>query len=155
MPAASNGSRRIQKPPFISATAPSSAARRRAKSRATSAGWPNPSIGTTGAGQPMWCASRSGAKSIPTTGDANTPHNGCVTNPVRFHGQPPVSWFLIPEKWSHQAMKKRKRTLQTAAYGRKSGRHQNHSVAAQLKVIRRYARQRGLKIVRVATDGES
>ena len=49
----------------------------------------------------------------------------------------------------------KKRTHRTAAYGRKSGRHPNHSVAAQLKVIRRYARRRGLKIVRVATDGES
>jgi hypothetical protein len=60
---------------------------------------------------------------------------------------------LIPDKWNYQAMKKR--THRTAAYGRKSGRQLDHSVAAQLKVIRRYARQRGLKIVSVATDGES
>ena len=42
-----------------------------------------------------------------------------------------------------------------AVYVRKSRQRRDDSIAAQLKVIRRYARQRGLKIVRVATDGES
>ena len=42
-----------------------------------------------------------------------------------------------------------------AVYARKSGQRPDDSIASQLKVIRRYARQRGLKIVRMATDGES
>jgi DNA invertase Pin-like site-specific DNA recombinase len=42
-----------------------------------------------------------------------------------------------------------------AVYVRKSRLRRDDSIAAQLKVIRRYARQRGLKIVRVATDGEA
>ena len=42
-----------------------------------------------------------------------------------------------------------------AVYVRKSRRQRDHSVAAQLKVIRRYARKHGLKIMKVATDGES
>jgi DNA invertase Pin-like site-specific DNA recombinase len=40
-------------------------------------------------------------------------------------------------------------------YVRKSRQRRDDSIAAQLKMIRRYARQRGLKIVRVATDGEA
>jgi len=42
-----------------------------------------------------------------------------------------------------------------AAYARRSGRHPDDSIAAQLKAIRKYARRRGLKIVKVATDRES
>ena len=42
-----------------------------------------------------------------------------------------------------------------AVYARKSRQRLDDSIDAQLKVIRRYARQRGLKIVRVATDGEA
>jgi DNA invertase Pin-like site-specific DNA recombinase len=42
-----------------------------------------------------------------------------------------------------------------AGYVSKSRQRRDDSIAAQLKVIRRYARQRGLKIVSVATDGES
>jgi hypothetical protein len=38
-----------------------------------------------------------------------------------------------------------------SVYVRKSRQRRDDSIAAQLKVIRRYARQRGLKIVRVAT----
>jgi len=49
----------------------------------------------------------------------------------------------------------KKRMNQTADYLRAPSRHADDSVAAQLKTIRGYARQRGLKIVRVATDGES
>jgi DNA invertase Pin-like site-specific DNA recombinase len=49
---------------------------------------------------------------------------------------------------------KRKRN-RAAVYARKSGERPDDSIAAQLKAIRRYARQRGLKIVNMATDGES
>jgi hypothetical protein len=61
--------------------------------------------------------------------------------------------FFGSKKWNHRAMKKR--THRTAIYRRESERHPDDSVAAQLKVIRKYARQRGLKIVRVSTDSES
>ena len=57
------------------------------------------------------------------------------------------------KKWKNQAMKKR--TKRAVVYMRESGRHAGDSVAAQLKAIRRYARQHGLKIVKEATDGES
>ena len=49
----------------------------------------------------------------------------------------------------------KKRTNRAAVYLRKYGRHPDDSVAAQVQVIRRHARQHGLKIVRVATDGNS
>ena len=49
----------------------------------------------------------------------------------------------------------KKRMNQTAEYLRAPSWHADDSVAAQLKTIRRYAGQRGLKIVQVATDGES
>ena len=49
----------------------------------------------------------------------------------------------------------KKPTLRTAIYRRESWWHRDHSVSAQLMVIRRYARKHGLKIVRVATDGKS
>jgi hypothetical protein len=42
-----------------------------------------------------------------------------------------------------------------AVYARKSGQRRDDSIAAQLKVIRRYACQRGLKIVMAATDGKA
>jgi hypothetical protein len=42
-----------------------------------------------------------------------------------------------------------------AVYSRKSGQRRDDSIAAQLKVIRRYACQRGLKIVMAATDGKA
>ena len=51
-------------------------------------------------------------------------------------------------------MMKRKRN-RAAAYARKSGQCPDDSIAAQLKVIRQYARRRGLKIVKTFTDGES
>ena len=46
----------------------------------------------------------------------------------------------------------KKRTHRTAAYGRKSGRQLDHSVAAQLKVIRKYAKHHGFEIVRTYAD---
>jgi hypothetical protein len=49
----------------------------------------------------------------------------------------------------------KKLTHRTTIYSRKFGRHPDNPVAAQLKVIRRYARKHGLKIMKVATDGES
>ena len=51
-----------------------------------------------------------------------------------------------------QTMKKLSRT---AVYARKPRQRRDDSIAAQLKVIRRYARQRGFKIVRAATDGKA
>jgi hypothetical protein len=48
----------------------------------------------------------------------------------------------------------KRRRNRAAAYVRKSGQHPDDSIAAQLRVIREYARRRGLKIVKVATDGE-
>ncbi len=43
---------------------------------------------------------------------------------------------------------------QISAYARKSRQRRSDSMAVQLKVLRRYGRQRGIKIVRLATDGE-
>jgi hypothetical protein len=61
---------------------------------------------------------------------------------TRYHGY----WFQ-----KNRDMKKR--THRAAVYRRKSGGQPDDSIRAQLKVIRRYARQRGMKIVKVATDG--
>ena len=49
----------------------------------------------------------------------------------------------------------KKQMNQTADDLRAPSRHADDSIAAQLNAIRRHARQRGLKIVKMATDGES
>lgn len=45
--------------------------------------------------------------------------------------------------------------IRTASHARKSGQRQDDSPAAQMKAIGRHAHQHGLKIVKMATDGES
>jgi hypothetical protein len=65
----------------------------------------------------------------------------------RYHGR----WF---QKMNDHDMKKR--TQRTAVYVREpSWPPEDLSLAEQMKFIRKYARQRGLKIVRTFTDRES
>lgn len=59
--------------------------------------------------------------------------------------------LAIDFQFSNVQTMKRKQN-RAAAHARESGRCPADSIAAQFKVIRKYAKQRGLKIVNTATD---
>ena len=153
--AASNGSSPTPNPHSARNTAPARAANGRARRQAKGSGRTSRAIGNWLIRPKNKSACGAGAPEIQNIGDAFSPDftgiKLCYGEMIGWRGNSGYPMAIDFQFAKVQTMKLNR----AAVYVRKSRQRRDDSIAAQLKVIRRYARQRGLKIVSVATDGES
>jgi hypothetical protein len=153
--AASNGFSPTPKPPSARNIVPAHVANGRARRQANGSGKTSQAIENWLIRPKNKSASGAGVPESQNIGDAFSPDftgiKLCYGEMIGWRGNSGYPVAIDFQFAKVQTMKLKR----AAVYARKSGQRRDDSIAAQLKVIRRYARQRGLKIVGVATNGEA